>query len=815
MFYFCAKTTTTLVFLPFLIYVWCSRFGFSYATEIEIDPTTGDQPPKETTPRLVTATFVNQLPRTTVNLYWTGSSSTTGDDDTFTTTGLQLFYGPIEPGGGNRVVEGYENQIFVLTKAGTYERLGEFVTTSSGAKSTSQTFILTKDDANKFQDSFPPDPFESKEREDQSQRCRSISKASSSKNRFFERCEACSRVEGCGYSLVRARSWTSASDAGDWCFASHTLATVNNPRECQELSDIKEARTKTVDAWLNAATFLLVHGEEEESGQSQRMAFRYLEQAMERAKQMMLEEKKGKNSVLAAKKANAALLEQSAKLNAVFDELDALELLSQSRHPKLAAIHPDMPMVPRRTVKEAMEYIARGEPVIITNTFDSTFNPVTHKWTLDYMSRNVFGHTGGGGDGGEVPKFNVAADVVTQCCQYFEPQGKAKANGYPYPFAPTTHLYRDSFDEFVKTIRKASRQAYNVGANSTNLLSLSPKRTLHYLHEIVMNSKGEVVVAGGPAPQPLVEDLDAVTAQMKRLANLQPFFGGFANAKVWLGQKDIVMPIHYDSIDNLYIMSWGRKKAIVGEPGQLDSLYRYPNGHPLAGSSRVNLTNPDLKRYGQFQKAKLREVVVGPGDVLYLPAWWWHQFEQPFEDTAALNLWSKDRERAPDASLRDRRIREHLLADRLEDAVVQHFDSSSAAGAVLQALAKEEEEDDDDEEDHPNNDDADNDKVGQKQQKKKAVAATRKALLLAAEAWQTRVARLPGEEDHPKKMLERPKKLVQEYLQQTHTHLFVNVEKNWSPGEPWDLSQIATLPRDLRNRCEPASESSPFMSLCL
>ena len=34
--------------------------------------------------------------------------------------------------------------------------------------------------------------------------------------------------------------------------------------------------------------------------------------------------------------------------------------------------------------------------------------------------------------------------------------------------------------------------------------------------------------------------------------------------------------------------------------------------------------------------------VIGPGDTLYLPAWWWHQFEQPFEDTGSLNLWMRE-----------------------------------------------------------------------------------------------------------------------------------------------------------------------------
>ena len=80
--------------------------------------------------------------------------------------------------------------------------------------------------------------------------------------------------------------------------------------------------------------------------------------------------------------------------------------------------------------------------------------------------------------------------------------------------------------------------------------------------------------------------------------------------------KGIIMPAHYDATDNLYVMAWGRKKAYIGDPGQLDDMYRYPNGHPLVGSSQVNLTDPDLKDYPNFKYAYLREVVVGPGDIL-------------------------------------------------------------------------------------------------------------------------------------------------------------------------------------------------------
>ena len=38
--------------------------------------------------------------------------------------------------------------------------------------------------------------------------------------------------------------------------------------------------------------------------------------------------------------------------------------------------------------------------------------------------------------------------------------------------------------------------------------------------------------------------------------------------------KGIIMPAHYDATDNLYVMAWGRKKAYIGDPGQLDDMYR-------------------------------------------------------------------------------------------------------------------------------------------------------------------------------------------------------------------------------------------------
>jgi len=698
------------------------------------------------------------------------------------------------------MIEGFNGQVFLLTKAGAlYERLGEFIINSTTTDNNEQRFILTEDLAIETTSKFPAETIDSQTRSSLAKSCRSIdfpigsTKASS--------CRECVGVQGCGYSLVRASNGINKES----CYLIHPVATVNDVTECNELYDselMSDANIKSVDAWLNRATALTL-GDVEAYGhgpRSLRMSYRTVELAVERANNIMIDsdavegakkdDRSKKVAISTLQRASTSLAELHNKLDAVFDDDDAHEILASSRHPALAKIHPSMPMVTRHTMEEAKEYIVRGMPVVITNMT----NPVAHKWTLKYLHRRVFGlNENGSGNGASndkiVPSFNIAADLASRCCRYYEPQGNSQNAGYPYPFRPETHLYRDTFDSFAKTIRKGLLP--HNGINSNNFTSpkpISSKRVLHYLHEILMNSKGEAVVAGGTAPQQLTEDLQSITAQLQNIASHQPFFGKFSSAKLWIGQRGIIMPNHYDASDNFYVMAWGRKRVIIGEPGQLDTMYRYPNGHPLVGSSQVNLTLPDLDKYPNFINAKLREVIIGPGDILYLPAWWWHQFEQPYEDTAALNIWSIDRKEAPAASMRDMRIIEHALADQLERSIVQIF--GNEAGVILSALANE-------------NIDTSVDKY--------KLESAKSTLHVAAESWRQEAEAMPG--GHPK-TAKSAAELIREYLNLTHREIILNSVDDWSPGVGWDLSETAKLPRELRERCEPAPESSPFMSLC-
>jgi hypothetical protein len=789
--------TIAILFILFLIVNYYVTTASS--SVIEVDSNGNQHEINKAQPKSVRAKFINALPSTEVNLYWIGNVGIGSGGGSGVGGPPKLFYGPISPNGGERIVEGFDGQVFLLTTSGTiYERLGEF-TISTTTDKNEQQFILTEDIATQTASEFPPQALQSQARSSLAKSCRSIKKSITDSTKASS-CRECASVVGCGYSPVRANS--AGSNVKEACYLAHPVATVNDETECNELYDnalMSDVTSKSVDAWLNKATALTLGDVEgyEYGPRSLRMAYRHSELAVERSNMMMADSTEAKNdkskkaaAISALKKANVSLSELNNKLDAVFDDDDALELLASSRHPALASIHPNMPAVPRRTVEEAKLYIVRGEPVVITDAFgegNAITSPVAHKWTLKYLSRRVFVSSD---DGVDEPSFNIAADVASRCCRYFDPQKKAQTAEYPYPFLPSTHLYRDTFDGFVKTIRKGYHLNGINSSNSTTTKPISSKKVLHYLHEIIMNSNEEASVAGGSAPQQLTEDMHAITALLRPIASNQPFFGHFNSAKLWIGQQGIVMPNHYDATDNMYVMAWGRKRAIIGEPGQLDALYRYPNEHPLAGSSQVNLTSPDLDRYPNFNNSRLREVIVGPGDILYLPAWWWHQFEQPFDDTAALNFWSKDRKNAPSANMRDMRIREHALADQLERSVVQIF--GNEAGIILSALANK-------------NFDTSIDKYKLEHAKKELIAA--------AESWRQEAINLPG--GHPKSA-QSAAELVQEHLDLTYRDVIqeTNGISNWKPGDSWDLSQTAKLPRELRERCEPAPESSPFMSLC-
>ena len=81
-------------------------------------------------------------------------------------------------------------------------------------------------------------------------------------------------------------------------------------------------------------------------------------------------------------------------------------------------------------------------------------------------------------------------------------------------------------------------------------------------------------------------------------------------------------PAHYDEQENFFAHVKGYKRFLLFAPDQFPCMYPYPTYHPCDRQSQVDLENPNYELFPKFKEVSGYEIVVGPGDVLYIPMYW-------------------------------------------------------------------------------------------------------------------------------------------------------------------------------------------------
>ncbi|MEM7218430.1 MAG: cupin-like domain-containing protein [Pseudomonadota bacterium] len=92
----------------------------------------------------------------------------------------------------------------------------------------------------------------------------------------------------------------------------------------------------------------------------------------------------------------------------------------------------------------------------------------------------------------------------------------------------------------------------------------------------------------------------------------------------FFGCQGAVTPLHYD-IDMghvFYTAIHGRRRIRLFAPDQAAALYQ----HPFTVRAYANLERPDYGRHPALKWARGFEVVLQPGQTLFLPAGYWHEF---------------------------------------------------------------------------------------------------------------------------------------------------------------------------------------------
>lgn len=88
--------------------------------------------------------------------------------------------------------------------------------------------------------------------------------------------------------------------------------------------------------------------------------------------------------------------------------------------------------------------------------------------------------------------------------------------------------------------------------------------------------------------------------------------------------RSVIAEAHFDGSRNSVAMIGGLRRWILTHPDQCPHMYMYKNEHPSGRHSEVDWSNPDVDKFPNFRKVQSNEVILQPGDVLYVPTFWIH-----------------------------------------------------------------------------------------------------------------------------------------------------------------------------------------------
>ncbi|XP_053132471.1 bifunctional peptidase and arginyl-hydroxylase JMJD5 isoform X2 [Hemicordylus capensis] len=105
----------------------------------------------------------------------------------------------------------------------------------------------------------------------------------------------------------------------------------------------------------------------------------------------------------------------------------------------------------------------------------------------------------------------------------------------------------------------------------------------------------------------------------------------------WLGPAGTVSPLHQDPQQNFLVQVMGRKYIRLYSPQESAKLYSH-EGHLLHNTSQVDPEAPDLAKFPKFEAAASQACVLRPGQVLFIPARYWH-YVRALDTSFSVSFW--------------------------------------------------------------------------------------------------------------------------------------------------------------------------------
>jgi hypothetical protein len=147
----------------------------------------------------------------------------------------------------------------------------------------------------------------------------------------------------------------------------------------------------------------------------------------------------------------------------------------------------------------------------------------------------------------------------------------------------------------------------------------------------------DLVAAGTQDLPPYLGNLEL--RELNRLCHWPVYFDKMGPPRFWLGPAGTVTPLHCDYDDNIFAQIWGTKRIFLSPPHHDEFLYTSEANAILFGST-FNPEAPDFEKFPLARQATMIECIVNPGDLLYVPAGWYHQV-RALTFSLSANRWAR------------------------------------------------------------------------------------------------------------------------------------------------------------------------------
>ncbi|MBW8880291.1 MAG: cupin-like domain-containing protein [Asticcacaulis sp.] len=124
--------------------------------------------------------------------------------------------------------------------------------------------------------------------------------------------------------------------------------------------------------------------------------------------------------------------------------------------------------------------------------------------------------------------------------------------------------------------------------------------------------------------------------------NIHPLVPPAIPPRIWISNATRAQT-HNDHDHNLACVVAGHRRFTLFPPEQVKNLYIGPLDHTPSGRaiSLASLEDPDFDKFPRFRDALATAEVaeMAPGDVLYVPKYWWHHVQSLDPFNVLVNYW--------------------------------------------------------------------------------------------------------------------------------------------------------------------------------